>query len=118
MTQPPTGYCTRANIVRVIDGDTIEVEIVKRVPVRLLDCWAPETRTTDKEEKLRGLASKARLTEIAKGKHATLYVPTSAAGNINDMETMGRVLGQVWVDGQEKSLSEMQVEAGHATVKK
>jgi endonuclease YncB( thermonuclease family) len=118
VSAPPTGYCTNCTVVRIIDGDTVEVEIVKRVPVRLLDCWSPELRTKDQQEKLLGLAAKARLTELAKGKSATLFVPTSEAGNINDIDTMGRVLGRLWIEGETESLSEMQVKAKHASTKK
>lgn len=115
---PPTGYCTRATIAKVTDGDTVVVEVIKRFPVRLLDCWAPECRTRDKEEKKLGLAAKDRLTKIAKGKSATLFVPTSETGNVNELETMGRVLGHLWLEGETESLSEMQVKAKLASTKK
>jgi len=39
----------------VVDGDTITVELKIPVRVRLLDCWAPETRTKDAEEKKKGI---------------------------------------------------------------
>jgi len=44
---PSLGWTTRASIERVIDGDTLDVTICRRVRVRLLDCWAPELRTRD-----------------------------------------------------------------------
>ena len=40
-------------MTRVLDGDTIEVEIRRTIRIRLLDCWAPETRTRDLEKILR-----------------------------------------------------------------
>lgn len=114
MTKPPLGYVTNVKIVSVVDGDTVEVEIVKRLRVRMLDCWCPETRTKDPKEKQLGLAAKARLTEIALGKPATLYVPAGPDGKLNDISTLSRVLGYVWVDGASTSLSEMQVIGKHA----
>ena len=63
-------YTYKAKIIRVIDGDTVDalidigfhVHVKKRI--RLYGINAPESRTRDKEEKVRGLAAKARLKEI------------------------------------------------------
>ena len=51
MQKPPEGFTTKATVVRVIDGDTVDVSITRRLRVRLQDCWAPETRTRDIVEK-------------------------------------------------------------------
>lgn len=115
---PPQGWSTACRIVSVIDGDTIEVEIKRTVRVRLLDCWAPESRTKDSEEKQRGLASKEHLRAMADGCDAILFVPASQRGNLSDVTTLGRVLGQVWLDGDKESLAEHQVRSGHAKVGK
>ena len=64
-------YHYKAKLVRVIDGDTIDVDIdlgfdvwLKRQRVRLAGIDAPESRTRNKAEKVLGLAAKARLTEL------------------------------------------------------
>ena len=51
MKQPPVGLTTKVRVTNVVDGDTIDVEIVKNIRIRLRDCWWPETRTRDLEEK-------------------------------------------------------------------
>ena len=79
---PQAGWTTRAKVVYVVDGDTVDVEIRRVIRIRLLDCWAPESRTRDLEEKKRGLASKARMKELVDGKEVTLHIPTKASGNI------------------------------------
>lgn len=111
---PPTGWTTKAKVVRVIDGDTVEVEIKRRMTVRLLDCWAPESRTRDLEEKKRGLESKARMEELVGGKPVTLHVPTTE--NLAKLFTFGRVLGRIWVN--DRDVSEALVEEGFATKEK
>ena len=58
METPPEGFSTRAKVVRVVDGDTVDVIIKRRMRIRLEDCWAPETRTKNLDEKLKGLESK------------------------------------------------------------
>ena len=57
-------------ITRVVDGDTCDVtidlgfKIMHKARVRLHGINAPESRTRDKEEKYRGLQSKARFKEL------------------------------------------------------
>lgn len=117
---PTPGITHQCEIVRVLDGDTLEVSITTTAIVRLLDCWAPEVhRTDDPGEKPRGLVSKAHLQSLAKpGDKVIVQVPFSDRGRFGDDMTMGRVLGNVWLVGNDKSLSQLQVEAGQATVTK
>lgn len=110
---PQPGVVVRCRVVEVTDGDTVTVEIRQRVRVRLLDCWAPETRTTDPDEKARGLAAKRYVERQAMGKPAILEVPTADARRADDVLTFGRVLGRLWIDGRDLSAST--VAAGHAT---
>jgi micrococcal nuclease len=69
-------YEYRVTVVKVIDGDTVDVDIdlgfgvwIKDERVRIMGIDTPESRTRDKEEKVFGLAAKARLKE---GKEDTL----------------------------------------------
>jgi len=124
-TPPPTGLTTRVTVTRVIDGDTVEVEIRHRVRVRLLDCWAMESKSDPRlpeqgreAAKARGLAARDNLKALCDGREVILHVPTDGSGDVSKLWTMGRVLERVWVDGSDKSLSELQVEAGHATTEK
>ena len=64
-------YEYRCKVIRVIDGDTVDVDIdlgfgivLKDERVRIMGIDTPESRTRDKVEKLFGLASKARLKEL------------------------------------------------------
>jgi len=95
-------YTYKAEVARVIDGDTIDanidlgfdVTIKKRI--RLAGIDTPESRTRDLEEKKRGLASKDRLVELLdKG---TLVVESQSVGKF------GRVLGVLHVYPEDLSL--------------
>lgn len=111
--QPATGYTTGCKIVRVIDGDTVAVEVTQTFHVRLLQCWAPESRTTDKTEKAKGLASKEHMQSLVDEEdQATLFVPLS--GDLTDAMTLGRVLGYLWRKGDTVSVNQMQVDEGFA----
>ena len=84
-------YTYKARLDRVIDGDTIDVnidlgfDITVHKRVRLAGIDTPESRTRDLEEKKRGLASKARLIELLD--QGSLVVESKEVGKY------GRVLG-------------------------
>lgn len=127
MQEPPIGFTTKAKAVRVIDGDTLDVEITRRIRVRLKDCWCPETRTRDLEEKERGLKAKRHLKDLlsldtgffnwgSKGNEVVLFIPADKEGDIKDVFTFGRVVGNIFVDGED--VSDRMVKDGHATREK
>jgi micrococcal nuclease len=64
-------YEYKATILRVVDGDTVDVDIdlgfgvwLRKERVRIMGIDTPESRTRDKEEKRFGLAAKNRLKEL------------------------------------------------------
>ena len=64
-------YEYRATILRVVDGDTVDVDIdlgfgvwLRNERVRIMGIDTPESRTRDKEEKKFGLLAKERLKEL------------------------------------------------------
>lgn len=121
---PPTGWTVKGELVNVVDGDTVDVSVTTIVRVRLIGCWCPESKIDKRlpeekrqAEKQAGIAAKKHLEELALGKDVVLHVPVRSA-ELKDVLTMNRVLGAVWLDGSEKSLNEIQVEAGHATKEK
>ena len=63
----------------------------------------PECRTRNKEEKIKGLAAKKRLSELCEG---SLIIKSHGIGKY------GRVLGEVY--NQESSLGDMLIQEGHA----
>ena len=86
-------YTYTASVLKVIDGDTIEVDFdlgfgvwLRNQRIRLDGIDTPESRTSDKEEKVRGTLSKEKLKEIL-GKE--IQVTTK----IDPNEKYGRILG-------------------------
>ena len=64
-------YEYRATIIKIIDGDTVDVDIdlgfnvvLKDERVRIAGIDTPESRTRDLEEKKFGLLAKARVKEL------------------------------------------------------
>ena len=63
-------YQYKAELLRIVDGDTLDalidigfdVFVKKRIRLFGMDTW--ESRTRDLEEKVKGLAAKARLKEL------------------------------------------------------
>lgn len=110
--RPPAGWTTQATVTRVLDGDTLEVEITRKLKVRLLDCWAPEKREAA------GPASTANLKRLIGDGEITLMVPVRSS-KVEDVWTFGRVLGYVWSKADaDWSVNEQQVRQGHATKEK
>lgn len=95
--------------IRVVDGDTIDCDIdlgfgvwLSRQRVRLARIDAPETRTKDLEEKERGLETKARVDEWLKfASH--LYLQSYSH---RERGKFGRILGDVFRDQEDESLSD------------
>ena len=124
-------------IVEWHDGDTGTVRVTMDVRVRLLDCWAPETKgrkltavetklSAEKQraildaiaaEKQWGLDSLASICKLAPvGTKGKLEISLAGVERSDDLFTLGRVLGRVWVNDQD--LSVLQVTAGQATAVK
>ena len=64
-------YEYKAKLLKVVDGDTVDVDIdlgfgvwLRNERVRIMGIDTPESRTRDKVEKLFGLAAKKRLKEL------------------------------------------------------
>jgi len=110
-------YEYRVNIVKIVDGDTVDVDIdlgfgmwIKDERVRMMGIDTPESRTRDKVEKKFGLASKAKLKSLL-GKTGVLKTQVNKHGE--DMKgKFGRILGDFVVD--DKMATEILIETGHA----
>jgi len=90
----------RCKIVRVVDGDTVDVDIdlgfgvwLKKQRIRLYGIDTPESRTRDKEEKVYGLKAKAFLKDQLKN-GATLKTYKDGKGKF------GRILGEFIVESE------------------
>ena len=89
-------YTYRANILRVVDGDTVDVDIdlgfdivLKKQRIRLYGVDTPESRTRDLEEKKHGLAAKEFVQSyLPVGTKQTLQT------RLDDRGKFGRILGE------------------------
>ena len=98
----PTDFSYRINkVTKVVDGDTIDVlldmgfDIKYKSRVRLFGIDTPESRTRNKEEKVRGLLSKVYLKDaIKKAKKLTIKTHKGS-----ETGKFGRILGEIFADG-------------------
>ena len=100
-------------VLRVVDGDTIDVDIdlgfdvwLKKQRIRFYGVNTPETRTRDKEEKAKGLIAK---------EYVKKHCPEGSRIRLksHDRGKFGRILGEIVVG--DTTLNKMLVEDGHAT---
>ena len=116
-------YEYRATVIKVVDGDTVDVDIdlgfgivLSDERVRIAGIDTPESRTRDKEEKKFGLAAKARVKQLL-GKTCVLKTQINKDGE--DMKgKFGRILGDFSVydsaTDRWRMLTEILVSEGHA----
>ena len=93
-----------ANVVRVKDGDTIQLNWAERdfdFPLRLSYIAAPET------DEVGGLKSKSWLESQIKGKEVYIRV-----NPINRVEKWGRLLGEVILGGM--NINQLSMDTGHS----
>jgi len=104
-----------AKLLRVVDGDTCDAMIdlgfntwvKKRIRFMGVDTW--ECRTRDKEEKVKGLAAKEFTKNLLEHSDEGKFLIKS-----HGVGKYGRVLGELFVKGEEKSVNELLKENGHA----
>ena len=110
-------YEYRAKVNRVVDGDTVDVDIelgfdivLTGQRVRIMGIDTPESRTSDPVEKVFGLAAKHRLQELL-GETAVLKTQIEKDGD-DAKGKFGRILGDfVAPDG--RMVTEIMIEEGH-----
>ena len=106
-------YEYKVYVTKVIDGDTVDVDIdlgfgvmLKKERVRIMGIDTPESRTRDKVEKVFGLAAKNRLKELL-GKTAILVCKEYDARG-----KFGRVLGD-FTTNDGRMVTDVMIEEGH-----
>jgi len=109
-------YEYKFELDRVVDGDTIDVDIalgfdvmLKKQRIRLYGLNTPESRTRDLEEKKYGLAAKARLKNILE-RAESLSLKTAIDKKVRGK--YGRILGTIFAD--EVNINDLLIEEGHA----
>lgn len=107
-------YAYRAQVSRIVDGDTVDVDIdlgfnawLHNERLRLYGVNAPEVRTRNLVEKARGKAATAWLVDqLAAGELLVRSVGFDAVGKF------GRSLAVLFVNGV--NVNQAMIEAGHA----
>jgi len=110
-------YEYRCKVVKVIDGDTVDVDIdlgfgvwLHDERVRIMGIDTPESRTSDKVEKVFGLAAKKRLKELL-GEDVVLKTQVNKDGE--DMKgKFGRILGD-FVSNDGRMVTDIMIQEGH-----
>ena len=107
-------YTYKSRLDRVIDGDTVDAfidlgfdtHVKKRIRLYGMDAW--ESRTRDKEEKVKGLAAKARLIQILDENNNEFILVSHGVGKF------GRCLGELFLTSNSDSINNQLITEGHA----
>ena len=104
------------SVTKIVDGDTIDADIdlgfdislTKRI--RLAGIDTPESRTTNLKEKVLGLESKEWMKKtLANAKD--ILIKTELP---DSTEKYGRIIGHLFINGQETSLNNQMIAEGYA----
>ena len=104
------------SVLKVVDGDTIDasidlgfdISLEKRIRFAGID--TPESRTTNLKEKSMGLESKEWLKKVLDGAKDILIKTEKP----DSTEKYGRIIGHLFINGQETSLNNQMIEEGYA----
>jgi micrococcal nuclease len=103
-------------VKNVVDGDTIDVvidlgfDILFASRVRLAGIDTPESRTTDKAEKVLGIEAKEYLKKQLKDAKSVVI----RTEKMNSSEKYGRILGWVYINGESESVNNKMINDGYA----
>lgn len=89
-------YTYQATIKNIIDGDTVEIDldlgfnvVLSKLKIRMEGIDTPESRTTNQEEKIRGLLSKKKLQDKLPINKTVKIITTKSESD----DKFGRILG-------------------------
>jgi micrococcal nuclease len=103
-------------VENVVDGDTIDVlidlgfDILFSSRVRLAGIDTPESRTSDKAEKVLGLESKEYLKKFLKDAKSVII----KTEKMDSSEKYGRILGWIYVNEDTVSVNDHMINDGYA----
>lgn len=111
-------YEYRCKVVKIVDGDTVDVDIdlgfgvwLKKERIRMFGIDTPESRTRDLDEKKYGLMAKEYITKLLDDEGGiVLKTRKDAEGKY------GRILGELWrtTDFADTSINELMIKNHHA----
>ena len=113
-------YEYRCKVVKVIDGDTVDVDIdlgfgvwMHKERVRLFGIDTPESRTRDLEEKKYGLAAKKFLTNMLDDDGGIILKTHK-----DKTGKFGRILGELWrtTNYADQSINNYMIDKHHAVM--
>jgi len=106
-------YEYKCKLVKVVDGDTVDVDIdlgfgvwLQNQRIRMYGIDAPESRTSDKVEKVYGLAAKDYLVRWTNAGGLVLKTFKDGKGKY------GRILGELWYN--DVNINQRMIEEHHA----
>src|SRR5210317_1147950 len=103
-----------ARLIKGVDGDTADAwidlgfntQVKKRIRFMGVDTW--KSRTRNLEEKKLGLKAKAYTLEMLSRNDGKFTVKSHGVGKY------GRLLGEIFIEGEDKSLNQLLIDNGHA----
>ena len=117
MRKPQNGLTTDVKVVRIIDADTIEVEVKRTFPLRLVHHGydgvqfdAPEKNTPEGQDAIDFVK------DVLEDREVQAFIPAGKSLALTDINSFNRLLGNLYVEGR-GWLTNVLLEHGHAELK-
>lgn len=105
MNKPELGWITEGKIVRVLDGDTVEVEITRTLKIRIDDLRCAES------DEYGGQEATEFTNALLHDKNVTIQIMTNNPLKLLDFNSFDRAVGRIWLD--ETLVRDIIIASGH-----
>lgn len=106
MSKIENGFATEANVVRIVDGDTIVVEVKRQFPVRIRGLRCAEHNTDKGKEEIKFLQEL-----IKPGDSCQVFIPSNNPTSFMDFNSFNRLIADLYVG--DISVAEYMISSGH-----
>ena len=117
MNKPRHGFSTECTLDRVVDGDTLCVEIKRKFNVRLIHENEEGKQFNCAELKTpEGKAAKEFVEELLQDNpNITIFIPAGEDAKLMDINSFNRILSEVWVGNYK--LTDILLKEGYGELK-
>lgn len=106
MSKPENGFSTEASIVRIVDGDTIVIEVKRQFPIRIRGLRCAEHNTDKGKEETAFLH-----TLIKPGDACQVFIPSNNPTTFMDFNSFNRLIGDLYIG--DILIAEYMIKSGH-----
>ena len=118
MNKPRPGFCGQVKIKKVVDGDTLTVELTRRFNVRLIhENHDGKYFNSPEKNTIEGQKAKAFVETLVNDfpDEISLFIPAGEDQKLMDINSFNRILSEIWIN--DTRLTDILLEKGYGELK-